>query len=146
MLTAGNSSRLGKLPVELIDAIAGGNDGTMSRAEAEAYRLKVMDERTTFAQGNDSDYFSIYLRPRSVFFSLIVSTPNTEITETLHFSSYGELMVLVYEVFAEPRCIITCPSCEVVDGFERRENDDPSSTLNKTSRLIVKNDLPISLA
>ena len=118
MLTAGNSSRLGKLPVELIDAIAGGNDGTMSRAEAEAYRLKVMDERTTFAQGNDSDYFSIYLRPRSVFFSLIVSTSNTEITETLHFSSYGELMVLVYEVFAKPRCIITRPNCEVVDGFE----------------------------
>ena len=53
-----------------------------------------------------------------MIFSLIVSTSNTEITETLHFSSYGELMVLVYEVFAKPRCIITCPNCEVVDGFE----------------------------
>ena len=45
MLTSDKPSRFDKLPMELIDMIAGGNDGTMSRAEAEAYRLELMDER-----------------------------------------------------------------------------------------------------
>ena len=56
MLTADNSW-LGKLPVELIDVISGGNDGAMSREEAEAYRLEIMDERTTFTRASDSSYF-----------------------------------------------------------------------------------------
>ena len=56
MLTVDNSW-LGRLPVELIDVISGGNDGTMSRAEAEAYRLQIMNERTKFARKNDSGYF-----------------------------------------------------------------------------------------
>ncbi|KAF9789748.1 hypothetical protein BJ322DRAFT_1203235 [Thelephora terrestris] len=57
MLEAGNSSWLGRLPVELIDDIASGNDGTLSRAEAEAYRLEIMDERTAFVRASDSSYF-----------------------------------------------------------------------------------------
>ena len=57
MLTAERSSWLGKLPTELIDIISGGNDGTMSRAEAEAYRLELMEERTAFVEASDSNYF-----------------------------------------------------------------------------------------
>jgi hypothetical protein len=29
----------------------------MSRAEAEAYRLELMDERTVFVEASDSNYF-----------------------------------------------------------------------------------------
>ena len=65
MLTVDNSL-LGRLPVELIDAISGGNDGAMSRAEAEAYRLEIMDERTTFVRASDSGYFGT----NCTFFSL----------------------------------------------------------------------------
>jgi len=57
MLTVDNSSWLGKLPTELIDMISGGNGGTMSRAEAEEYRLELMDERTVFVEASDSNYF-----------------------------------------------------------------------------------------
>jgi hypothetical protein len=57
MLAVDNSSRLGKLPTELIDIISSGNDGTMSRAEAEAYRLELMAERTVFVEENDWNYF-----------------------------------------------------------------------------------------
>ena len=46
MLTSEEPSRFCKLPTEVIDMISSGNDGTMSRAEAEAYRLELMDERT----------------------------------------------------------------------------------------------------
>ena len=57
MLTADNSSWLGKLSTELIDMISSGNGGTMSRAEAEEYRLELMDERTVFVEASDSNYF-----------------------------------------------------------------------------------------
>jgi len=57
MLNADKPSWFGKLPAELIDMISGGNDGTMSRAEAEAYRLELMDERTVFVEASDSNYF-----------------------------------------------------------------------------------------
>ena len=57
MLAVDGSSWLNRLPAELIDIIAGGNDGTMSRAEAEAYRLELMDERTVFVKASDSNYF-----------------------------------------------------------------------------------------
>jgi hypothetical protein len=57
MLVAGSSSWLGRLPPELINIISDENDGTMSRAEAEAYKLELMDERTTFAEESDSTYF-----------------------------------------------------------------------------------------
>ena len=45
MLATDDSSWLGRLPTELIDIISSGNDGAMSRAEAEVYRLGLMDER-----------------------------------------------------------------------------------------------------
>jgi len=57
MLGVDDLSWLGRLPTELIDMISGGNDGTMSRAEAEAYRLELMDERTVFVESSDSNYF-----------------------------------------------------------------------------------------
>ena len=57
MLATDTSSWLGKLPTELIDIISGGNDGTMSRAEAEQYRLDLMGERTVFIEKSDSNYF-----------------------------------------------------------------------------------------
>ena len=136
MLTADTSSRLGKLPIELIDAISGGNDGTMSRAEAEEYRLKVIDERTTFAQANDSTYFSNYIRPRGMrfFLSLIVSTTsNLEITEARRFSPYRQLTVPVCKAITKTHCIIV-----LVRFLERlrgsrdhgEESDDPSLTLS----------------
>ena len=65
MLEADNSW-FGRLPVEIIDVISVGNDGTMSRAEAEAYRLQIMNERTTFTRKNDLDYFGT----NSTFFFL----------------------------------------------------------------------------
>ena len=57
MLTTDSSSWLGKLPTELVDIISSGNDGPMTRAEAEAYRLELMDERTVFVEASDSNYF-----------------------------------------------------------------------------------------
>ena len=57
MVAMGDSSWLSRLPTELIDIISCGNDGTMSRAEAEAYRLELMNERTVFVEASDSSYF-----------------------------------------------------------------------------------------
>jgi len=57
MLATDGSSWLSKLPTELIDIISGGNDGAMSRAEAEEYRLDLMDERTVFVEESNSSYF-----------------------------------------------------------------------------------------
>lgn len=57
MLTAGDTSWLGRLPTELIDMISDRNDGTISRAEAEAYRLALMDERTALVERSGSIYF-----------------------------------------------------------------------------------------
>ena len=48
---------MGRLPTELVDIISSGNDGPMTRAEAEAYRLELMDERTVFVEASDSNYF-----------------------------------------------------------------------------------------
>ena len=57
MLATDNSSWLSKLPTELIDIISGGNDGAMSRAEAEKYRLDLMEERTVFVEESNTNYF-----------------------------------------------------------------------------------------
>ena len=57
MLAVDSSSWLGRLPTELIDIVSGGNDGTMSRAEAKAYRLELMNERTVLVEASDSNYF-----------------------------------------------------------------------------------------
>jgi len=58
MLGMDDSSWLGRLPTELIDMISGRNDGTMSRAEAEAYKLELVDERAEFDEWSDSNYFA----------------------------------------------------------------------------------------
>ena len=57
MLAADKSSWLGRLPTELIDLISRGNEGALSREEAEAYRLELMDERTVFVEEIDSNYY-----------------------------------------------------------------------------------------
>ena len=134
MLTADTSSRPGKLPVELIDVTSGGNDGTMSRAEAEEYRLKVMDERTTFAQANDSTYFSNCIRPKGMcFFPLILSTAsNPEITEARCFSPCRQLTVPVCKAVTKTHCITALVQfLERLRGSRdhREESDDPSLTL-----------------
>ena len=57
MRQAGNDSLLGRLPVELIDIVAGFAESTMIREEAEAYRLELMKERTVFVDDSSSHYF-----------------------------------------------------------------------------------------
>lgn len=57
MLTADNSSWLGRLPAELIDMISGANNATMSRAKAKGYRLGLMNERTMLDGWDYSNYF-----------------------------------------------------------------------------------------
>lgn len=47
----------GKLPVELLDMTADLVEGTMSREEADAYRLELMKERTVFVDQSDSEFF-----------------------------------------------------------------------------------------
>ena len=68
MLASDNSSWLGKLPTELVDIISSGNDGTMLRAEAEAYRSELMAERTVFVKENDSNFFGQAFNMWCVFF------------------------------------------------------------------------------
>ncbi|KAJ1303055.1 hypothetical protein OPQ81_011256 [Rhizoctonia solani] len=46
-----------KLAPEIIDRIDSFADGVMTRAEAEAYRLELMDERKAFVQKNDQAFF-----------------------------------------------------------------------------------------
>lgn len=48
---------LGKLPVEVIDMIVDQADWLMSRQEAEAIRLELMDERSVLADSNDEFMF-----------------------------------------------------------------------------------------
>ena len=69
-------SLLDKLPTELIDMISGGNDGTMSRVEAEAYRLELMDERTVFVGESDSEYFGQLVNLLCVLLFLCRSLPD----------------------------------------------------------------------
>jgi hypothetical protein len=57
MRQVGADSLLGRLPVELIDLVAGFVDGTMSREEAEAYRLMLMKERTVFVDDSSAQFF-----------------------------------------------------------------------------------------
>jgi hypothetical protein len=64
-----DGSGLGRLLVQLVEVISGENDGTMSRAEAEAYRLDIMEERTAFVRASDSGYFGTTgVRSESTFF------------------------------------------------------------------------------
>ncbi|KAG9089140.1 hypothetical protein FRC06_001695 [Ceratobasidium sp. 370] len=48
-----------KLALETIDSINSFADGTMTRTEAEAYRLELMDEREAFVDENNQMYFEI---------------------------------------------------------------------------------------
>jgi len=57
MRQVGANSLLGRLPVELVEMVAGSVDGTMSRGEAEAYRLKLMEERTVFVSDSSAQFF-----------------------------------------------------------------------------------------
>jgi hypothetical protein len=54
VLNPDKGSLLGTLPVEIASAIASFIDGTMTREEAETYRLKLMKERTVVS-GDDND-------------------------------------------------------------------------------------------
>ena len=58
-LAASPQSRLSKLPVELLDAIVDNIEGLMDRAEAEALRLELMDERTAMVEENTEQVFAI---------------------------------------------------------------------------------------
>ena len=87
MLTSDGPSWLGKLPAELIDMISGGNDGTMSRAEAEAYRLELMDERTVFVTKSDLNYFGQEFNMWCVLRFLCRSLPE-EMAKTLNLSEH----------------------------------------------------------
>ncbi|KAG9100176.1 hypothetical protein FS749_016039 [Ceratobasidium sp. UAMH 11750] len=48
-----------KLAPEIIDHISSLVDGTMTRKEAEAYRLELMDERKAFVAENDEMFFQV---------------------------------------------------------------------------------------
>ncbi|CAE6436243.1 unnamed protein product [Rhizoctonia solani] len=48
-----------KLSLEIIDHIDSLVEGTMTREEAEAYRLELMDERKAFVQKNDETFFMV---------------------------------------------------------------------------------------
>ena len=86
MLAMGDSSWLSRLPTELIDIISCGNDGTMSRAEAEAYRLELMDERTVFVEASDSNYFG---QEFNMWYVIIFSSSEREgITEIPSISEH----------------------------------------------------------
>jgi len=86
MLAVDNSTWLGRLPTELIDIISGGNDGTMSRDEAEAYRLELMDERTVFVEESDSNYFG---QEFNMWYVLVFMCPlPEEITEIPNISEH----------------------------------------------------------
>lgn len=77
---------MGKLPTELIDIISGGNDGTMSRAEAEAYRLELMDERTVFVETSDDNYFGQEFNMWYV--TVFLRSPSEDIAEVLNPSEH----------------------------------------------------------
>ncbi|GJE99874.1 DUF4246 domain-containing protein [Phanerochaete sordida] len=54
----GPRSGLGRLPLELLDLIVEQSDAVMTRAEAEAFRLELMDERRGMVQKNDEEIFA----------------------------------------------------------------------------------------
>ena len=57
-LAASPNSRLSRLPVELLDAIVDNVEGLMDRAEAEALRVELMDERTAMTEENTEQVFA----------------------------------------------------------------------------------------
>jgi len=65
--------------------ISGGNGGTMSRAEAEAYRLELMDERTVFVEASESNYFG---QEFDMWYVLCFLHSLPEVTETPNLSEH----------------------------------------------------------
>src|SRR5882757_3741541 len=57
MRNPGAGSLLGQLPVELVDIIANRIEGTITREEAERFRLELMKERSVFVDDSNSQYF-----------------------------------------------------------------------------------------
>lgn len=58
-LAASSDSRLSRLPIELLDDIVQKIEGLMDRAEAEALRLELMDERTAMTKENTEQVFAV---------------------------------------------------------------------------------------
>lgn len=58
-VAASPDSRLSRLPVELLDAIVDEVEGLMDRAEAEALRLELMDERSAMVEQNTELVFAV---------------------------------------------------------------------------------------
>lgn len=58
-VAASPDSRLSRLPVELLDAIVDEVEGLMDRAEAEALRLELMDERSAMVEQNTEHVFAV---------------------------------------------------------------------------------------
>lgn len=57
MATSEASSAFNRLPAELHQMVAGSAEGLMSEAEAKAYRLNLMDERTAFVGVQNENWF-----------------------------------------------------------------------------------------
>ena len=57
--TAANPTLKERFAPEIINLIDSLGDGTMTRKEAEAYRLELMDERTMFVEKNTERVFSV---------------------------------------------------------------------------------------
>ncbi|KAF8601411.1 hypothetical protein BDV93DRAFT_495811 [Ceratobasidium sp. AG-I] len=57
--TADNPVMKERFAPEIINLIDSLGDGTMSRKEAEEYRLELMDERTAFVKENDEKFFTV---------------------------------------------------------------------------------------
>lgn len=53
----GPNSLFGNLPLELVEMIEDYVDSTMTREEAEDYRILLMNERTIFVDESTSQYF-----------------------------------------------------------------------------------------
>lgn len=59
VLAASPHSRLARLPVELLDAIADQTEGLMSQSEAEAVRLELMKERSKMTVVSNEEMFEV---------------------------------------------------------------------------------------
>jgi len=58
-LSSSQTSTFSRLPPELVNAIVDMTDGLMTRAEAEDYRLQLMNERGVMAKNNTQEMFEI---------------------------------------------------------------------------------------
>lgn len=76
MHSAGAGSVLARLPVEILTMISEGNDGTMSRLEAEEYREELMKERTVFVEENDKQYFGLVRASIRLALTILLTLPS----------------------------------------------------------------------